>query len=295
MPYEQYIDKKFSSRTWDVINNANIIIEEFDDMGLSLTLRQLYYQFVARVLLPNTDASYGRLGSIVNDARLAGLIDWDAISDRTRFLRKQNVWVCPQHMLDDMVKWAEQYRMDMWDRQPARPEVWIEKDALVDVIARPCERLNVSYFSCRGYVSQSAMWKAACRLKKHEERGQATIVFHLGDHDPSGIDMTRDIQDRLRLFGSRVEVLRIGLSMQMVEEFHLPPNPAKVSDSRYAAYVKEYGRHSWELDALDPRDIIKFVEGAVKLITVGSTWEESYIQEERERAEMVEAMEGVEL
>lgn len=85
--------------------------------------------------------------------------------------------------------------------------------------------------------------------KDHRER---RVILHLGDHDPSGIDMTRDISDRLELFGADVEVKRIALNWDQIDEFTPPPNPAKLSDSRAGAYIAEYGDESWELDALEP-------------------------------------------
>lgn len=87
MPKISYIEKRFRSETLEIIDQANAIITEYEAQGFDLTLRQLYYQFVARDLIPNTQRDYKRLGSIVNDARLAGLIDWASIVDRTRNLR----------------------------------------------------------------------------------------------------------------------------------------------------------------------------------------------------------------
>jgi hypothetical protein len=74
-------------------------------------------------------------------------------------------------------------------------EVWIEKDALLGILETICKKLDVPYFSCRGYVSQSSMWEAAQRFRENDREG---ILLHLGDHDPSGIDMSRDIQERLK-------------------------------------------------------------------------------------------------
>ena len=90
------------------------------------------------------------------------------------------------------------------------------------------------------------------------------ILLHLGDLDPSGIDMSRDIQDRLDMFGARAQVKRIALSMEQVEQYNPPPNPAKTTDSRYEGYIAEYGEESWELDALDPRVITKLIEKHVQ-------------------------------
>lgn len=249
MPVIEYVSKKFSPATRRVIDQANIILEEYANLGYSLTLRQLYYQFVARGLIPNRDTEYKRLGSIINDARLAGLIDWEAIEDRTRELKKLTHWRNPQEILTAV---AEQYRVNLWDGQPNYVEVWVEKEALAGIVQAACEPLDVPYFSCRGYTSQSEMWVASQRLYEHINIGQDVYVIHLGDHDPSGIDMTRDIEDRLQLFMGGVEVNRIALTMDQVVEYRPPPNPAKMTDSRFRTYIASYGGQSWELDALDP-------------------------------------------
>jgi hypothetical protein len=76
----------------------------------------------------------------------------------------------------------------------------IEKDALVGVIEDVCRQWDVPYFSCRGYASQSEMWGAGQRLLERIRSGRKVQVIHLGDHDPSGLDMSRDIRERLATF-----------------------------------------------------------------------------------------------
>lgn len=173
-----YIDKNFSDGSLEIIARANVICADYQAQGFDLTLRQLYYQFVSRGLIANRQSEYKRLGDIVNNGRLAGLIDWDYIVDRTRNLQSLAHWQSPQQIIGAV---AEQYRHDLWARQPYRVEVWIEKDALVGVIAGACDRNDVPYFSCRGYTSQSELHGAAMRLVGYEKDGQDTVVIHLGD------------------------------------------------------------------------------------------------------------------
>lgn len=240
MPLIEYVPKKFAPKSLQTIVMANRILEEYAADGYELTLRQLYYQFVARDLIENTQKSYKLLGKVVNDGRLAGLIDWKAIIDRTRNLEKNPHWEDPGQFLRSVVP---QFAIDKWDNQPTRVEVWIEKDALVGVIERICGENDVPYFSCRGYTSQSELWSASQRLQEYEKDGQSIVVLHLGDHDPSGKDMTRDIEDRLRLFGcSDLEVRRIALNMDQVRQYRPPPNPAKITDSRAKSYIKQFGK-----------------------------------------------------
>ncbi len=280
-----YIDKKFRKSTLAIIEQANDIIDEYLDDGFKLTLRQLYYQFVARDLVDNTQQSYSRLGSIINDGRLAGLINWGAIEDRTRELKKNSHWDSPAEILNAC---AEDYAIDKWQNQPYRIEVWIEKEALSGVIEPTCEELDIPFFSCRGYTSQSEMWVASNRLRQHSKNGQEVVILHFGDHDPSGIDMTRDIIDRLRVFNVRLELRRLALNMDQIEEFNPPPNPAKMTDSRFAGYVVEYGDESWELDAIEPKTMAGLIASEVKKLRDEDVWLASCEQENIERGHLAE-------
>jgi hypothetical protein len=267
---ERFVGKRFSAGSLEVIEQANEILNEYAEQRLVLTLRQLYYQFVARGLLPNKQTEYKRLGSIISDARIAGLVDWSMMEDRTRSLREQSKWDSPSDIVSAC---ARQFRLDIWADQQYRPEIWIEKDALVGVIEGPCNELRVPYFACRGYSSQSAQYEAGVRFRKYKMKGQIPIVFHFGDHDPSGIDMTRDNEDRLKMFsrvGVRVE--RLALTMEQIERYDPPPNPAKESDSRAADYIAEYGDKSWELDALEPTVIGDLIRESVGRLIDPRKW-----------------------
>lgn len=286
MPLIEYEPRAFTASSLAVIRQAEAICEEYAAAGDQLTLRQLFYQFVARGLLPNQQRQYDRLGSIVNDARLAGLIDWDHLEDRTRNLEQLARWDDPA---DVVAQVARQYREDVWASQEAYVEVWVEKEALAGVVARVADLYAVPYFACRGYVSQSEMWAAAQRLGEQADDEKRVIVLHLGDHDPSGIDMTRDIEARLDLFMlgddrlSTATVRRIALNMDQVRQYDPPPNPAKFTDSRATRYVARFGRSSWELDALDPPTLRALIEQEVRGELDVEAWEEAVAAQEANR------------
>ncbi|TNJ68206.1 hypothetical protein FE784_00650 [Paenibacillus hemerocallicola] len=246
-----YREIKFRSESLRLIERVNGIIAEYQEKGYSLTLRQVYYQLVARDVIPNNERSYKNLGNLISDGRMAGLIDWDAIEDRTRNLRKNSHWNSPGSIIHSA---ARSYAIDKWEDQDNYVEVWVEKDALVGIVGQVCEKLDIPYFSCRGYVSQSEMWSAAQRLE--DFAGQKEIhIIHLGDHDPSGKDMSRDIVDRLETFGVSIEFERIALNFDQIEQYSSPPNPTKLTDSRATKYIEEFGHECWELDALKPEVI----------------------------------------
>jgi hypothetical protein len=286
MPKISYITKDFSKSSRLTIQRANEICEDFYKRGFNLTLRQLYYQFVSRGWIPNKDTEYKRLGSIINDARLAGLLDWNYIEDRTRNLRSLAHWDDPR---DSLAAVASQYREDRWRRQPLRVEVWVEKDALVDVLRQACNPLDTPYFSCRGYTSQSEMWTAAQRFIHYKRKGQKVVVVHLGDHDPSGIDMSRDIEDRIRMFMNIVyaddafELRRIALNMDQIQQYNPPPNPAKTTDARYRGYIDRYGDESWELDALDPQVLVDLITITVVGLRDEEKWREAEEDEDTQK------------
>jgi hypothetical protein len=232
---------------------------------------------VSKALIPNTQQDYKRLGGIINDARLAGLIDWEAIEDRTRELTSWAHQTSPEGAL---IRLARQYSLDMWEGQPYRVEIWVEKEALAGIFERVCMELDIPYLSCRGYTSQSEMWAAGMRLKRYADNGQQPYIFHFGDHDPSGIDMTRDIRDRLELFtGGDLTMERLALNMDQVEEYNPPPNPAKLTDSRCTGYIAEYGESSWELDALEPAVLADLVRTHVRALIDDEIWGERKAEE----------------
>ncbi len=278
---EQFINWNPSRKSLETVERANEIVADYTAQGFQLTVRQIFYQFVARGLIPNTEKSYKGLSKILNMGRMAGLIDWDAIEDRTRSLETNLRLRDPKHGIELI---RNQYAIDMWDNQPQRVEVWIEKEALAGVIAGVCGELDVPYFACRGYVSQSEQWRAGHRFRRSER----TVVLHLGDHDPSGMDMTRDNDRRLTLFAGyeSVTVRRIALNMDQIQEHNPPPQPAKGTDARFPDYLAKYGDESWELDALEPQMLVDLIRETIAEYVDDDAWAEREEQLEEDLAKL---------
>ena len=262
---------------------ANEIIGEYRDEGYILTLRQLYYQFVARGHIENSEKSYKNLGKIITKARMAGMISWQAIEDRNR--GHKQYWYDEDYM--NPIKAMPDYiRFDRWARQDHYVEVWVEKEALGNVISRACQPYLVPYMSCKGYLSASEAWRAGRRIREKLAEGKRCVVVHLGDHDPSGIDMTRDNRDRLWTFSESpmVKVERIALNMDQVEEYNPPPNPAKTTDSRSDWYISKYGEISWELDALEPGYLVNLIQNKIEGFIDSDKWNAVGEEEEKHKA-----------
>lgn len=283
MPKIQYKEINFRGKSLELIELVNKVINEYKAQGYELTLRQAYYQLVARGYIPNNERSYKNIGNLINDGRLAGLIDWHAITDRTRNLRGNSHWNTPADVIAS-AKYS--YLLNKWEGQPNYVEVWVEKDALVDIVGQACYPLDTPFFSCRGYTSQSEMWSAAQRFIRQNRNRDNCYIIHLGDHDPSGIDMTRDIQERLEMFGADVYVKRVALTMEQIGTYNPPPNPAKVTDSRCSKYMEEFGDESWELDALEPSVVTDLIKEQVTMYRDDEIYQAVCDREDAEKEEL---------
>lgn len=289
MSRETFIPKAFNAEHQRIIEHAVDLLEDMREQGYAVTLRSLYYQFIAEERwFPNTLQSYKRFGGIISDGRLAGEIPWDLIEDRARVAERISFWSDPTHIMDSVVT---AYKEDLWIGQERRVHVRIEKDALIGVIDPICKRWRLPYIACRGNTSQSEAYEAGKELAREIDEGLWPLVLYLGDHDPSGIDMTRDNIDRLSLFArADIEVRRIALNRDQVDRWRLPGNPCKLTDSRSGlmsdgsirpgSYIDLHGRESWELDAIKPRDLEQIISDAVSGVIDHDKWAEREAQEE---------------
>ena len=245
----------------------NDIIEEYQTEGYTLTLRQLYYQLVTRDIIPNKQAEYSKLSLLLKEGRMAGLVDWAAIEDRLRKAQTPPSFDSPEEILDAVINQYEKPRMQ---GQPNYLEVWVEKDALSGVLKRVTEKYHVPLLVNRGYSSASAMYDAFMRFYyRGFQEGKPAKVIYLGDYDPSGLDMIRDISTRVYEFAESFapdldfQVLPIALTLEQIKKFNPPPNPAKTTDPRAKDFIARHGLTSWEVDALRPEVLNKTLDDAI--------------------------------
>lgn len=275
-----YRRKKISSHRLWLLNECIKIIEEYQKVNIVVTLRQLFYQLVTRNLIPNTVKEYKKLTVLITDARYAGYIDWDAIEDRIRRPYKHPQFDGIPDLMDAAL---DTYRSDWWADQENYVELWCEKDALASVLTPIIQEVHVTLSINRGYTSASAIHDSALRVVKKFNEGKRCHVLYLGDHDPSGLDMVRDIQDRLDEITlhhndsipvgdvtqsvyrqNMCTVKHIALTFKQVQELNPPPNPAKVKDPRARKYISEHGTTSWEVDALPPEMMMNLVRDSIE-------------------------------
>jgi len=249
---EQFRDKRLTHKTKLILGKLLEIVEEYSSAGITLTLRQLYYQMVARGELENNEKNYKLTANVLKTARYLGVLDWSAVEDRTREPDIPNEWDSLPAFLNVMLN---AYRSPRWADQKYYVELITEKDALSSVLAPIARAQHVTLNVFRGYSSSTAIYDLSKRILAAAKNDKKVILVYIGDHDPSGLDMLRDVETRLVEFcyGAKVfDLLHLALTMEQIREFNPPPDFAKVTDKRARGYIAQYGNMSWEVDALRP-------------------------------------------
>ena len=273
----------------ETVEAVNRIISEY---AMPLTLRQIYYRLVVANLIPNRRAAYNGLSSQLVKAREEGEVDDTRITDRSRRI-DDFAFDSPSDFLDAVrhtlkVKYVRRF----WDTQAVYVEVWVEKDALSGVLSNAVKPLNTIVAPSRGYSSYSYLVEAARRFSY---KSNETIVLHFADHDPSGLDMTRDLRSRFARYAGGVEVKRVALNFDQVEQYSLVPNPTKWADSRSGRYIAQYGDDCWELDAIEPNELTRLCREAVESeIDDTEAWETIKKLDKAERAQLMELVNSIE-
>jgi len=276
--YEDGTVRYWNTTKQEVIRHIVQIINDYQADGYTLTLRQLHYQLVTKNWIVNHTSAYKKLGNILDDCRYGGVIDWDAIEDRGRVPYIPYAVKNVQHSLEDTI---EQYRIDRQEGQKVHIEVWSEKDALSGILRRTTSKYHVQLVINKGYTSSSAIYGAYQRfLEKISKEDKKVVILYLGDFDPSGLDMVRDISKRIRFMlhngdakdyfyyqdryiDDWFKIIPIGLTVEQIKKYKLPPNPTKLTDSRAEKYIAKYGRTCWEVDALEPHVLTQIVDSNI--------------------------------
>ena len=281
---ERFTDEKFKDEQMATIRWANKVMTAYQKAGYTVTVRQLFYQAVSENLVPNEQPEYKKLGELLTRGRMAGWLDWEVIVDRGRYTQDVTTHKDPVEVMKHAVA---SFRTDKWEDQPVFMMAMIEKQALEGVVAPICNRLEVPFTSNKGYLSATLAYDVGKRLHERRAAGKVCHVIYAGDHDPSGLDMGRDIKERLELFSDgTVYVHRLALNRDQVDQHRLPPNTAKSKDPRYEAYKDAHGEESWELDALPIQSLEQVFSDAVHQLRDEHIWKKSFTIQEQMRDQL---------
>ena len=250
--------------------------EILDSYSMALTIRQLYYQLVAKQIIPNNLNSYKNLDAVLSKARKSNRLDFDAFTDRLRTPIKNSSWL---NLNDFILTVKRSYSKDKWENQENYVEVWLEKDALAGIFEPITQKYDVNLLVGRGYQSLSSLNDAAKRFPDKN-----IFILYFGDFDPTGLDIPRSAEENLEeCFDISLNFERISLTEKEIDEFKLPPAPAKTTDSRTYAFVQEHGNIAVELDALPPDVLEEKIEENIKEYLNFEQFEKDLRVEQRER------------
>ena len=279
----------------EIVKATNDIIATY---SILLTVRQLYYRLISPPfqLFANTMNNYKGFDKILTRARERDDVDWTKIEDRARSTHGGEAERLTFDTVQQYVDWVfgtineRYYDRKYWPDQPKYVEVWVEKEALSRLFEQACEPFRVITFPSRGYSSFTKVMEAKDRFDEADnpntdEEAKDMIILHFGDHDPSGIDMTRDLKRRFDEYGATVEIKRIGLNIDQVRRLNLPSNPTKVASQGRESYLTQFGDECWELDAIPPDLLQTWVRDAIIAEVDANAWNETKerIQEDREK------------
>lgn len=253
---ENFDHTRLQARTIEKLVRINDVVEEYEAMGLVLSVRQLYYQAVSRGFIENNADEYNGFANLVRDGRMNGIIDWDMIEDRSRVPHKGFGVTGVPGFINTMIGI---YKRKRWEGQPEYIELAIEKDAIREIVAPFCDEYGLTLMVTRGYPSVTMVYD--CRNRMLNQNRPCRIIY-AGDHDCTGVDIDRSFEETLNKMGARVTFERIALNLDQTDGLY--PNPTKEGDTRCKKYVEKYGKVGWEVDALPPERLSEIFQSSIK-------------------------------
>jgi len=273
--------RRLSSTFWVKKKNADLAtaIVQTASADRPLTLRQLFYRLVSAGHLPSTEAKhYNRLIYLATRLREAGILPRLWIVDHVRATLKPSSWSGLDDFTDAMQR---TYRKSLWGSQPAYVEILCEKDAIAGTLYRTTYDYDVPLRVCRGYSSVSFAGEIADEWSRI---GKPIQAYYVGDFDPSGFDIERDLREKLaRYSGKPFAWTRLAVVQADFKRFKLLPLAVKPSDTRAVAFLNEHGGRCAEVDALPATELRRRVKAAIESHIDKAQWERLQKVEEVEK------------
>ncbi len=241
-----------------------------------MSVRQVFYQLTTQGVIEKTESEYKQtVIRLLGEMRLNDELPFSWIADNSRWMRKPRTYSSLRSMLDIT---ASAYRRALWTDQEDYVEIWLEKEALSGVIYSETDHWDVPLMVTRGYPSLTFLHEAAEAIAAEE---RPVYIYYLGDWDPSGLDIARNVQERLEEFAPDAEINfeRIAVTPEQVERWSLPTRPTKQTDTR----SKRFGGASVELDAIPPDKLRQLVSDHIEQHVDGDALYKTKVAEASER------------
>jgi len=256
-----------------------------------MTIRQLFYRLVSMLIIENCLRDYQRVSTAMTKAREDGRVPYERIVDRSRASYSSRRWTNLQILGDVLEKALVNYRRDYWQDQPYHVEIWCEKDAVTGSIEPVMKEYGINIEAIRGFNSTTNIHTTAERLLRQKEDGKEITILYLGDWDPSGRDIERDLGERLSeytLTGNKIEldsrmIEWVAIFPEDIKKFNLPPLRVKDKDPRSRGFKRRYGNEAVELDALPPTELRRRLKQAIDQVIDHDAWNRAKTVENAER------------
>jgi len=179
---------------------------------------------------------------------------------------------------------------------------------------------DIALHVVRGYISTTYAHSIAEQWRAIEK---PIFAYYMGDWDPSGLDIERDLIDKLERYSGRTALTSLGLPYEMssmlsghpvpwdecdecddqsfqwqrlglllsdFEDFDLMPLKAKTGDKRTEQFVAKYGDRCAELDAVPPGVLRGRISDAVNEHIDAEEWGRLQVVEQEERESFTKFM-----
>ena len=227
-----------------------------------VTVRQIFYRLSTLEAVDKSERGYKAVGRLCTQMRLDGEIPFSYFADNTRWMRRPRTYNTIEEALELT---AQTYRKSLWQNQTAAAEIWLEKEALAGVIYPVTSLWDVPLMVVKGYPSVTFLHTAASQMKNdYFHHNRITKIFYLGDRDPSGLDIFRNITERIPEFAQNTPIVfqHVAVTPAQVRQWQLPSRPTKKKDSR----AKVFEGESVELDAIQPSDLRQLVTDCIEKV-----------------------------
>jgi hypothetical protein len=279
-----------------LVSEVNAVLREYN---VALTLRQLFYQLVSKHVFANTESNYKRLSRVLVKAREKEDVGASRIEDRSRQVLGQGDWgyESPESFLSTVERGLREswkrFSLTLWEDQHYQVLVALEKDALSRLVSAVAGDFRVKTFPTRGYGSYTYV----SEIVQECDGDKPTIIVYLGDYDPSGLDIQRDLESRLERYGAEdFKIERVALTLEQIQRYQLPPIPAKTSDPRLARFMADTGGSDVvELDALPPNILQDVLRNAIQHYIDMEKWNTRVKRIRKEKEKLRQKLETLEV
>jgi hypothetical protein len=255
-----------------------------------MTVRGIFYALTVTGVVEKTDGGYRQVQRQVLNLRTEGALRWTFVADSTRWIRQVDTFDSAGDALSDV---ARLYRGNLWSAQRRRVEVWLEKDALADVVWPTIDRWAVPLMVSRGVPSATFVHSAAMAAQQvYLANGVETFVFCLYDYDGGGERAFRTVVKGMAEYAPQtpITVQRLALTERQVAESNLPTRPAKKKDPQAKAWGD---KPCVELDAIDPDELCGLIDNAIESLVDVDQWQVAQVYEQQEKLLLNNLMEGL--